>query len=1108
MKIIKQAKLFFHEGKSDKVYEIDLCEINPDAFIVNFRYGRRGAALKEGSKTPDFVSKEKAESIFDQLEKEKRNKGYQSEIEVFVELPSLDVVNMNSAEGVILKRLEDATLGINSFRTEWKTSRVIWKAAQMKVEAAIPYILKLATRGNEMQLYASVFAIRTLKITQASELLYSIAHSTRHKRYIRNVAIDALLAIHKDSGLEKIVSELLESLPSDIKDFIDRGDYESLKQHYSGRFQNKEKAEELVYLYLLSKPYPSLVRFIEEILWEIPFEPPYFRHIRAIYKLARFRDDAQILGVLSFLFEKTAPLFRRTASLDKEAWNQNQYFYQIGSTVNVRKELSGEESRIAFSNFTKLYFQKNSLYYLKELGQQNKVVEYLKFAVNTLIQYTDESYLPAQKGPLSDYGSYNWNDNKYYYTVVDYPECYRSPLLTVILFGNDRSRKMGSNLEFYIKKERFYSTEYYYQPSKMTKVEQNTTASEEGSENKESGSLDQIISVFKTIFGSPKEKASISPKLAEPVIKKEEKPARPELYPEFWDQIPEAYIQLLMQGKMDLVMKFAYGNVSAHPKYKDLLQKTDAEMMVVLFNKSSEYPQNFGMDALYEKQEELKQNEGFLVKLLVCESKEARNWSVTTINNNVGNFLDSTDFIMYLMLNSRKESDEFINDLLQKVSLSEEKQKILLGKVIIQLLSLENTEGNNTVAESAAKKLRITSLAHFSSIGWEIIAQLLTSSLNNNSFLASEILLSKSEKYPLAEIPVSVIELLLNNTNETIRTNGIRILKQRPEEEICKNWPQLLELLSSGYQDVVECIFSLNDRLDSRSEVRLLTFERLFALLMKEQEFKNSHQLFRDYLEKYVPEYIVSVPVKRIIRLLFADSVKNQLFGLELLKKVKDSNRFTLKQIIALADHEFLAVRQWAWDFYRNNIERIKSDRNYALGILDVQWNDSREFAFDFFRNKFTEEDWDTDCLVGIADSVRPDVENFGKNLIMQFFRKEQGLEYLIKLSQHPSRNMQLFVTSYLNEYAAGQPEKLKELDFYFRSVLSRVNKSRTAKNRIFDFLEKEGRKNAESAEIVGKILDDLSATTAIQDKAKCIEIISDLKMMYPQLNVHLQLIP
>ncbi|WP_336689640.1 MULTISPECIES: WGR domain-containing protein [unclassified Chryseobacterium] len=1108
MKIIKQTKLFFHEGKSDKVYEIDLCEVNPEAFIVNFRYGRRGAALKEGSKTPTFVSREKAENIFDQLEKEKRNKGYQSEIEVFVELPSLDALNVNSVEGVILKRLEDATQGINSFKTEWKTSRVIWKAAQMKINEAVPYILKLATKGSEMQLYASVFAIRTLKITQASELLYSIARSSRHKKYIRNVTFDALLSISDASGLEKIVSELLDSLPSEIKDFIDQGNYDDLKQYYFEKFKKKEKTDELVYLYLLSKAYPSLGILLEELIWKIPFASPYFRNIRAIYKLARFRDDAQILGMLSYLFEKKSPMFKRTASLDKEAWNQNQYFYQIGTSVNVRKELSSEESRIAFSNFTKLYFQKNSFYYLKELGEQNKGREYLRFAVNALIQYTDDSYLPARKSPLSHYGTYNWKERRYYYTVVESPECYRSPLLTIILFGRDKNRKMDSNLEFYIKKEEFWSTEYYYQANKINKVEQeNSGTSETASDDKQSGSLHQIINTFKNIFGSNKEKQTPSLKQEENVMKSDENPARLELYPEFWDEMPEAYIQLLMQAKMNLVMKFAYENVSVHSEYRNLLQKIDPEMMVSLLNKSSEYPQKLALEVLSEKQEELKRNEIFVAKLLVCETEEARNWAKTAIENNTGYFLASTDFMMHLIMNSRKESNEFINNLLQKASLSEERQKTLLGKVIIDLLSMENTDQNNAIAESATKKLKITALDNFSEISWEIVAQLLTSPLNNNRFLASEILLSKSKKYSVTEIPVSIIELLLNNTNESIRQNGISLLAQYPKEEITKNWQELLTLLSSEYKEVVECIFSQNDRLDSQSEAQMETFEMLFNLLMKEQRFENSHQLFREYLEKTASEYINKIPVKWILRLLFADSVKNQLFSFELLKKVEENSKFTLKQVIALANHEFLAVRQWAWNFYKNNIERIKSDRNHALGILDAKWDDTREFAFHFFSTEFTDEDWDTDCLVGIADSVRSDVENFGKNLIMKFFRKEHGLEYLTKLSQHPSQNMQLFVTSYLEEYASDKPEKLKELEFYFRSVLSRVNKSRTAKNRILSFLEKEGRKNKESAETVSKILDDLSATSAVQDKAKCIDIISELKMIYPQLNVHLQLI-
>lgn len=1113
MKIIKQTKLFFHEGKSDKVYEIDLCEINPDAFIVNFRYGRRGAALKEGSKTPEFVSREKAESIFDQLEKEKRNKGYQSEVEVFVELPSLETVNMNSTEGVILKRLEDATQGINSFKTEWKTSRVIWKAAQMELKESVPYILKLATKGDEMQLYASIFAIRTLQITQASGLLHSIAHSTRHKQYIRNVAFDALLTINEASEQEKTVSELLESLPADIRYAIDKGDYERLKKHYAEKFGKKEKADELTFLYLLSKAYPSLVEVIENLLWQIPFEAPYFRNIRAIYKLARFRDDAQILGMLSFLFEKKRPMFNRTVSLDKESWNQEQYFYDFGGYVNVRKELSNNESRLAFSNFTKLYFQKNGFYYLKDLGKQNKAKEYLRFAVNALIQYSDSDYTPAVRRPLSVYGNYDWQSSRYHYTVVDFPECYQSLLLTTILFGNDKTRKMDAKLQFYIKKEQFWSSEYYYQENRVTKIESGTDNDQASSENtsvkkQQEGALENIISTFKNIFSSNKEKtADIQPKKEAPSIEVEPNYSRSELYPEFWDAMPEAYVQLLMQAKMDLVMKFAYRNLSVHPEYKNLLQKIEPEMMIRLLNKSSEYSQRLGFDALMKRETELRQNESWVAQILVSGNEKARNWAKVNIENNTQYFLSSTDFMTILVMNSRKESNEFINNLLQQASLPEDRKKAVLGKVIIQLIALENNEENNRIAEAATKKLKITSSSNFSEISWDIIAQLLTSPLNNNRFLASEILLSKSRKYPVTEIPVSIIELLLNNENKTIRENGLSLLKQYPKEETGNSWQQILQLLSSVYQEVAEGILALNDQFESQSEIQQQTTERLFDVLMIEQKFENSHQIFRDYLEKMAAKYNGAIPVKWLIRLVFANSVKNQLFGFELLKKVKDDSRFSLKQVIALANHEFLAVRQWSWNFYKNNVEWIKSDRNHALGILDAKWDDSRVFAFHFFENEFTDEDWDTDCLVGIVDSVRSDVESFGKNLIMKFFKKEQGMEYLTKLSQHPSQNIQLFVTSYLEEYATDNPEKLKELNFYFRSVLSRVNRSRTAKNRIFNFLENEGRKSAESAEIVSRILDDLSATTAIQDKSRCIDIISELKMIYPQLNVHLQLI-
>lgn len=89
MKRIKESKLFFKEGNSDKVYEVDLSEVGPDQYTVNFRYGRRGSTLKEGSKTATPVALAAALILFDSLELEKRKKGYQSESEMFQPLPTI-----------------------------------------------------------------------------------------------------------------------------------------------------------------------------------------------------------------------------------------------------------------------------------------------------------------------------------------------------------------------------------------------------------------------------------------------------------------------------------------------------------------------------------------------------------------------------------------------------------------------------------------------------------------------------------------------------------------------------------------------------------------------------------------------------------------------------------------------------------------------------------------------------------------------------------------------------------------------------------------------------------------------------------------------------------
>ncbi len=67
MQLIKRTTLCYQEKSSDKVYEVDLCQTGQNRYVVNFRYGRCGTNLKEGTKTTQPVPLAEAERVFEQL---------------------------------------------------------------------------------------------------------------------------------------------------------------------------------------------------------------------------------------------------------------------------------------------------------------------------------------------------------------------------------------------------------------------------------------------------------------------------------------------------------------------------------------------------------------------------------------------------------------------------------------------------------------------------------------------------------------------------------------------------------------------------------------------------------------------------------------------------------------------------------------------------------------------------------------------------------------------------------------------------------------------------------------------------------------------------------
>lgn len=76
MPIIK-ATLSYKNETSDKIYQVEIVYLSWGSYQVNFAYGKTGKKLRSGTKTDKPVTLHKAEKIFDDLVKSKKNRGYQ-----------------------------------------------------------------------------------------------------------------------------------------------------------------------------------------------------------------------------------------------------------------------------------------------------------------------------------------------------------------------------------------------------------------------------------------------------------------------------------------------------------------------------------------------------------------------------------------------------------------------------------------------------------------------------------------------------------------------------------------------------------------------------------------------------------------------------------------------------------------------------------------------------------------------------------------------------------------------------------------------------------------------------------------------------------------------
>lgn len=1027
MKLVRQTKLAFLEGSSDKVYEVDLCETG-DKFTVNFRYGRRGAELKEGTKTPSAVGLEEAEKIFQKLVDEKTRKGYHEIGGAKAEAArgSVDLTyNAPERDAEIVKKLAAPKASSHP-----KIDRAIWRAGELEIKEAAALIVNFIGTAKELRDYCCAWA---LGLCGDRETLGALEKLSEHKNEaVRRIAFEARLKLLGDPQI--LLEERFRKLPDDAQKILQKTASveianENLRGFLKKSIENHKRGELKVLEEIYTIAPPELRPAIVETLRTIPTKAKFFKTLRHIFKIAEYRRDAEIYGVIARRFEAEKSNFSRPY------WGDRLYFYDENgnwSNVNYKEELKKDDATLAFSNLTKTYLMRRSWRTLRRLGEIGDD-NYVKMAVGALLAYRDADAIQPYSTEIYDYhhtGAWNWQNPKISHIHYDaFAPCL---LLNHIIYGNSERYELRPNTYAF-------------------RMRENHRAGE--------------------------------PAPA----------AREEAFPKLWEAQPNGLLHLLSESLCQPVHEFAVKVLKDCGQFTESL---DVAAVLMLLSRPYDATARLGFELARKFYDAANPNAELILAVAFSENAAAQTQGFEWIETHRELFVRDGATLLKILTRESQNVRAFGKKLISETVFSAAQAQNLAAILIAELVSYD--EAKAEIASDLSDAIFAAFAAQLKTINLSVATDLLKHPLVGVQILGAKIL--SVHETPAENLPNDLINSLIESPFAEIRRLGIEIFGKLPDENLIRRESVIMNFLTHALEDVHLATRPIVRRLAGKYPAFAETIvNEIFVRLLETEAAENLHSQLYEVLRE-MPNWTRYADFEVAVLLTKAETSAAQDAGGFILRENADeyASEVSVADLIEFTDNEIVSVRRAAWNFAEKRAENLREEVSDLIRVLDTKFDDSREFWFEFFRTEFTDKELTPDVLVAIADSVKPPVQKLGRDLLLKYFKEENGAEYLLKLSEHPAANMQLFATNYLENHAADAPEKLEKLAPFFIRVFSLVNRARTAKERSLNFLETEALKSERAARIAAAIFARQSATVSVGDRARMIKTMVEIHRKFP----------
>ncbi len=1058
MQLIKRTSLYYREGTSDKVYEVDLCEVSPDRYVVNFRYGRRDSNLREGVETVQALPLSEAQRAFDKLVGSKVKKGYQEGDALPAATPApipkrIQVVDPEARKRAVLRRLEEEEGGstltgqLNRFvqnvlktgqtnaKSKWPLERAIWRAGELQIREAAPLLVKLIGSGDALRDYCIAWALGWCGDPSAVPALQRLLNQIGNTEAGQRISLEAIFKL--DPGSRPGISQNLACWPAEVREQIRTGSTDELITALRRQFQEdpNQGAALLEALYIAGD---SAVRpVLLELLRKISLKHGSFKHARHLFKVAEYRRDGEVFGLLSHRFEKERAAY---GSPDYGMYVEDAKGSRYLNKEQFKQYLTTPKATYAYSSATREYFRRRVWRTLRKLG----VIEspdYVPMATGILLAYDD-----ADASHPKENTTYRYKGRR---------------TITETTRWDSWANYLPFNHILYTHSPRYFL--------------------------KNNGRTWRCRPTYRPGDAVPAE--------------------REEAFPHLWEQQPQELLRLLEQSTCQEVHRFAIKVLRACPTFCSQLELST---LIRLLGTRYEGTAQFIFELAQARYQPTAPNLDLVLAAANCPYTTARTTAQRWIEQKREVFLADTNFLAALINSPYADTCAFARRLLTASVLSPEVSEALVIRLLAGLLASSPETLQN--AKEIGELLLTVFSPQMRRLHLDIVLDLIHHPLLEVQELGGRILLN--HETPVEQLPVGLIASLINSAHQAIRAVGIRLFSQLSPEQLLHHEELFAVLASHEQPDLRSAIRPVIRQLGSQHpEFSLRIAQALISVLLRREQHAGVHNDLLRVLNEDIPQWLTETSPDIALMLLKAKSpAAQELGGIALQTHYTDwAFAFEPSALVKLANHEILAVREAARSLFLQQFPQLRQDPQQlviAARFLDGRWEDTRAFGRELFTTHLQPEECTPDLLINICDSVREDVQAFGRELITQHFQSADGQRYLLRLSEHSSAGLQLFATNYLADYAADNLERLHALTPYFVRVLSAVNRGRVAKARIFDFLGQEALKSESAARLVSEMLVRQSLTIAIGDKAAALELMVQIHHTYPAISLPIKIVP